>query len=211
MIIPVILQKEFATIVNQIKGVEAETPVVQIDFCDGKAVDGTTFLDISKLNEITTSVFFDIDLLVENPIPYVQTPLTKGAKICMQIENEKYVDQFIQEAKKQGYMVGLSIKYETPLDKFDKYISQLKYVQFFGIEPGGQGREFISDVVEKIKQFKQKYPNISVQVDGGVNERTMPQLLQAGVDDLIVGSAIFSSGNYAQNYLKLKHTAYEYQ
>lgn len=204
MIIPVILEKDFDEIVKRVEGIESQVGMIQIDFCDGKAVNGKTFLDIKRLNEIHTSVFFDIDLMVENPIPYVREHLTKGAKICAQVENEKYVEKFIKEAKKQGYIVGLSIKYETPLEKLDKYLDQIKFVQFFGIEPGGQGREFIHDVVHKIKKFRKDHPHIKVQVDGGMDKNNILELTQAGVDDLIIGSAIFGSGNYVTNYLQLK-------
>ena len=203
MIIPVILETEFEEIQRKIKLMESVSPLVQIDFADGKLVDGKTFLEIERLNEIKTPANFDIHLMVQNPVDYLNTQIKNCTKICAQIEAFDQVDEFIKVAKTWGALVGLSINPETPIEKLNPYVKQLDFVQFMTIIPGAQGRGFKPEVLQNISAFRQKYPHIKIQNDGGTNETNLLDLKQAGVDDFIVGSAIFKSSNPAEKYLQL--------
>ena len=79
----------------------------------------------------------------------------------------------------------------------------IDYVQFYTIIPGKKEQPFERSVIHKIKDFKQKYSQIKIQVDGGVGENTILDLKNAGVEDFVVGSAIFNSSNPKQMYIKL--------
>lgn len=207
MIIPGILEKNLKDIQYKISLVDEVAPVVQIDFADGKLVDGKTFLEIKKLSEIQTKSKFDIHLMVQNPLEFMGEKINNCVKICSQIEalDGKSANDFIKEAKRWGACVGLSINPETPLDRLDPYVKRLDFVQFMTIEPGGQGRSFKPEVLEKIKEFRQKYPEINIQNDGGTDETNILDLKNAGVDDFVAGSVIFKSSNPVQKYLQLEN------
>jgi ribulose-phosphate 3-epimerase len=68
--------------------------------------------------------------------------------------------------------------------------------------PGKQGGNFIPEVLNKIRNFEKRYPNITTQIDGGVNETTLPRVLETGVDNIVVGSAIFSSEDPRKKFLE---------
>ena len=195
MIIPGIFEIDFEEIKRKIKLVESATRLIQIDFADGELVDGKTFLDIYKLDEIDTMAKFDLDLMVQNPIKFLEKKVQKAEKISMLIDAEKYIEKFIEMAKKLKYKVGLSLRPLTPVEKIEEYLDELDYVQFFTIRPGGSGREFQVEVLEKLENFKNDYPSIPFQVDGGVDKDYLPLVLDAGAMDAIITSHIFNTPN----------------
>ena len=195
MIIPGIFESDFEVIKSKIKLVEPATRLIQIDFADGELVDGKTFLDIYKLDEIDTMAKFDLDLMVQNPIKFLEKKVQKAEKISMLIDAEKYIEKFIEMAKKLKYKVGLSLRPLTPVEKIEEYLDELDYVQFFTIRPGGSGREFQVEVLEKLENFKNDYPSIPFQVDGGVDKDYLPLVLDAGAMDAVITSHIFNTPN----------------
>ena len=195
MIIPGIFESDFEVIKSKIKLVEPATRLIQIDFADGELVDGKTLLDIYKLDEIDTMAKFDLDLMVQNPIKFLEKKVQKAEKISMLIDAEKYIEKFIEMAKKLKYKVGLSLRPLTPVEKIEEYLDELDYVQFFTIRPGGSGREFQVEVLEKLENFKNDYPSIPFQVDGGVDKDYLPLVLDAGAMDAIITSHIFNTPN----------------
>ena len=195
MIIPGIFESDFEVIKSKIKLVEPATRLIQIDFADGELVDGKTFLDIYKLDEIDTMAKFDLDLMVQNPIKFLEKKVQKAEKISMLIDAEKYIEKFIEMAKKLKYKVGLSLRPLTPVEKIEEYLDELDYVQFVTIRPGGSGREFQVEVLEKLENFKNDYPSIPFQVDGGVDKDYLPLVLDAGAMDAVITSHIFNTPN----------------
>ena len=195
MIIPGIFEIDFEEIKRKIKLVESATRLIQIDFADGELVDGKTLLDIYKLDEIDTMANFDLDLMVQNPIKFLEKKVQKAEKISMLIDAEKYIEKFIEMAKKLKYKVGLSLRPLTPVEKIEEYLDELDYVQFFTIRPGGSGREFQVEVLEKLENFKNDYPSIPFQVDGGVDKDYLPLVLDAGAMDAVITSHIFNTPN----------------
>jgi ribulose-phosphate 3-epimerase len=194
MIIPAIFEKEFNNVLHKVKLVEGEARLIQIDIADGKLVDGNTFQDISKLDEIQTDASFEIHLMVENPLDFLKNKVKKVTKISCHVEAETDLGEFINKAKELGYKTGLSLNPETPINTLDAYIYDIDFVQLMTVSPGSQGREFQKSVLKKVVELKDKHPDIPVQVDGGVNEENLLLVLNTGVNDVVIGSAIFSDG-----------------
>ncbi|RJR27127.1 hypothetical protein C4561_03110 [candidate division WWE3 bacterium] len=205
MIIPAILEKNFRDIEDKVSIAESFSEMVQIDFVDGKLFEGSTFQDIEALNNLESNLKYDLHLLVVNPLDYL-VKIKNAVKICSQIEgfgSKAEVEEFIKKAKILGYRVGLSLGPTTDFEIIQDFVKDLDFVQFMTIIPGGQGRDFIPGVLQKIERFKLTYPKVQIQVDGGVNEKTIPGIVHAGVDDMIIGSAIFGSTNPRKKYLQL--------
>jgi uncharacterized protein (TIGR00725 family) len=104
-------------------------------------------------------------------------------------------------------LVGFSFGPKTNYGQVEEYLNRLDFVQFMEIEPGAQGRKTIPGVILKIQKFREQYPHIKIQVDGGVGETTIQKLAKAGVDDFVSGSAIFKSSNPQQKYVELSQMA----
>ena len=211
MIIPVILEQDFTEVKRKISLVENVADLIQIDIADGKLVRGTTFLDVFGLDEIETSSVFELHLMVEKPLDFVQKRLKKVIKICTQIEvSPSTVKEFISKSKELGYKVGLSLKKETAVTTLQSYLAEIDYVQFVAVEAGGQNRLFDSHILTKIKELKKLRPHMYIQVDGGVDEENLINILKAGANGAVIGSHIFESKNPEQAVLRFKELEKEH-
>ena len=209
MLIPAILETEFNEIKRKVGELDQYTALFQIDIEDGKLVNGKTFLNPKMLDQIETDATFEMDLMVNNPQDFVRERILSVFKVCANIRAADKIPEFIQKAREQDYVVGISINIDTPIELVEPLLTEIDYIQFMGIIPGGQGRKFDKKVINKIKDFKDKYPSMEMQVDGGLDEDTIPKLLKLGIKNYVVGSAIFSSNNPVEVYKKLKEMVHD--
>ena len=193
MIIPGILETDFEEIEKKIGLVEGKVERIQIDIADGELVDGKTFLGIEQIGNLKTTAELELHLMVENPLEFVETKINNVGRVCAQIEAILYVEDFVKNAHEKVYVVGLSLSPESELKELKPYIDHIDFVQFMTVIPGEQGRPFEDSVLEKIKEFKNLWPNMPCQADGGINEHTINKAVKSGCRNLVVGSAIFNS------------------
>jgi len=193
MIIPGILEQNFDEVIRKVGLVDKLVQIIQIDIADGILVDGKTFSELERLDEIDTEASFDLHLMVLHPINYLKSKIQKVKSVCIHIEADGEVPIFIQKAKEMGYEVGISLNPETDLSGVIPYLHQISYVQFMTVHPGKQGREFEEGVFGKIVEFRRRYEHIKTQVDGGINEETLKHVLNVGVDNVVIGSEIFGA------------------
>lgn len=203
MIIPGILEETFEEIERKVAVVDKFAKRIQIDFADSLVV-ANTFMDVTRLDDLDTNVPIEIHLLVENPENFVAPALLKVKFACAQIEAKKHIRGFLRNAKENLYITGLSIGPDTPLHELEPYVKDISYVQFMTIKPGGQGRSFIETVLPKIKDFKKLHPHMPLQVDGSINAQTIDKVIQLGVENFIVGSAIVKAEDPQKAFEELK-------
>lgn len=203
MIIPAILEKDFEEVKRKVELVRDIAGLIQIDIADGLQVNGKTCLELKKIETLDThKAQIELHLMVKNPLQFLPNKTPHITKICTQIENIDCVDEFISRAKKQGYKVGLSLNSDTPIGKLNPYITKIDFVQFMTVEPGTQGSKYL-DETNKIKAFKKLYPQMPTQVDGGVTENNIHDIVRLGIDHVVVGSAIFNSKNVQEKFEEL--------
>lgn len=219
-IIPAIIPKTFADLQEKMSLVSELVPMVQIDVMDGifvpekawpyaRAID-QDFADILK--EIKGFPFweeldYEVDLMVSNPERVWEDWLIAGAKrVILHAESTTDPLALIMEMKKKlprsdSFLyteVGLALNIDTPNEKIESLIPEIDFVQFMGIEKiGFQGQPFDERVLQKIRDLRGKFPNVTISVDGGVNKKSAPELVKAGANRLVAGSAIFESGDIA--------------
>ena len=116
--------------------------------------------------------------------------------------NYKVIGKFIKKAKRVGYKVGISVNANHDISILEPFLKDIDVVQFMGVIPGKQGNEFIPKVLDRIREFRNLHPTMKTQIDGSVNETTLPQILETGVDNIVVGSAIFNSEDPKKKYLE---------
>ncbi len=204
MVIPGIFEETIEQTTREINLVGNIAPKIQLDVADGLMVDGKTFLDLSFLQDLRIAAEIQLHLMVQKPESFLLTlpPLVKD--VCAQAEafmyNPMCTGSYYDVLKAKNIRVGLSFSPQTPFDDFEDCIKQCDYVQFMTVNPGAQGRPFIMESLDKIVRFKEKYPNMRLQVDGGISTETMRMVVKAGADDVVVGSQIFKSTNPTQTY-----------
>jgi ribulose-phosphate 3-epimerase len=207
-LIPVILEKDFRELLSKIKKIENLTELVQIDILDNSLIKNTTFNDIDKLGDIPTKTKFEVHLMVDEPLIYAKGKVKNIASMCMQIEaRNNHIEEFINTCRENGYKVGLSILWDTPAERIEPYLDRIDFVQFMTIKAGFQGNPFIHQVIDKIREFHKKHPKVVIQTDGGANELNIPELVSAGVTNIVIGSALFKSAMPSNAFMKFKALA----
>jgi len=194
MIIPGILEQTLKDYEEKIRILDKKCELIQIDIVDGILTEGKSFLDTEKITQISHKTPFEIHLMVQNPLKVI--PFNKGRingvnKICTQVTTE--TSKLIFSLKKLGYKTGLSLNINEEIDLIKDLINSIDYVQFMSVTPGNQGNPFYSPVLDKIKKFKTNYPNVETQIDGGINDQNFNDVIKSGVDNIVIGSAIFNS------------------
>jgi ribulose-phosphate 3-epimerase len=191
------------TKINLMAGVASK---VQLDIADGELVSGKTFQDLSFLAGLpqTNPIQIQLHLMVQKPEALLMFLPPAVKEVCIQAEAFMYkplcMEAFDDVLKAKGIRAGLSFKHSTAFDDFTECINHCDFVQFMTVDPGAQGRPFIMESLDKIARFKEKFPDKLLQVDGGISQDTLPMVIEAGADDLIVGSAIFKSQDPVQSY-----------
>ncbi len=218
MIIPGILEETFEKAVERIKSVEEASPEIQIDITDGHLVEGRTFQNIQKLNSLKTKSSISLHLMVKKPctyirkstslLPFTAKKINNVDTVITQLIDHKQMEHFIKHSKKLGYKVGISINHDQDVQFLDTYLDKVDLIQFMSVVPGKQGNDFIPSVLNKIKTFKDLNPTIKTQIDGGINIDNLPQVLGTGVDNVIIGSAIFNSENPRDKILEFTKAAH---
>lgn len=204
MVIPGIFEETVEKATQEINLVGNLASKIQLDIADGLMVDGKTFLDLGFLQDLRITAEIQLHLMVQKPESFLLTlpPLVKD--VCAQAEafmyNPMCMESYNDVLKAKNIRVGLSFNPQTPFEDFEDCIKQCDYVQFMTVNPGAQGRPFMMESLNKISRFKEKYPNMRLQVDGGISTETMRMVVKAGADDIVVGSQIFKSPNPAQTY-----------
>ncbi len=221
-IIPAILPNDFAELEQKVEAVVGLVPLVQVDICDGKFVPkpGWPYKKHDKnFEEILSEerglprwedMDFEMDLMIADPELELDKWIASGAKrLIIHFESTKNMDRIIGEL--QGLVeIGIAINLETPIDDIAPFINDIDVVQCMGIEKiGFQHNPFDARVIEKVKELKTRFPERLVSVDGGVNPEHVAELKAAGVDRLIVGSAIFGSDNIPEAFERLQNGSFE--
>ena len=200
-IIPAIIGEEFAQVNEKIEQVKGLVNWVQIDVVDGRFAEpaswGSHIGDNLHLWEPTELPKIEMHLMIERPSAWFSDwASTSVDRVLIHYESNGDKRALIQEAKKLGTQVGLVLKYETPIDVIDDYVKELNVVQLMSIGSiGSYGAVFEEGVYEKISSIRKKYPDVTIEIDGGVNLENAKKLVEAGANNLVIGSAIFKSEN----------------
>lgn len=201
-IIPAILVKTEEEFRKRFRQVESLVSWVQIDVVDGKFAPNITWGDPAVVAGIETPVKFEIDLMVVDieravagwleAVPQVERIIFHQEALHAEAPKREVFD-IITIIREVGIEAGMSLKPDTSPEVLFPYIEdgELDAVLFLGVNPGFQGQEFHRDVIKKVALLREKYPNLPIEVDGGVTPAVARELVAVGTTRLIAGSFIF--------------------
>ena len=184
-------------------------PELSIDVVDGEFVPFTSWPyeppgDPAAISHLLTSRTVEVDLMVREQLAAATKWQAAGADMVVFHLPGITVEDFARFAETARVSCGVSLLNGTPLVDLAPFVPYADYLQFMGIaEIGSQGQPFDTRVLDRIRAAKAAYPELPITVDGSVNEATLAELVAAGADRLIVGSAIVKAADPAAAYDRL--------
>jgi len=211
LIAPSILSADFGILNEEIKAIcDGGCDLIHVDVMDGHFVPNMTIgpVVVKSVAKIATKPL-DVHLMVEDNNFFIDlfAPL-KPEYISFHIESEKHPHRIIQKLRALGIKPAIVLNPHFNPDSIEYLIEDLDMVLLMSVNPGFGGQKFISSVVEKAKKLKElinkRNPDCLIQVDGGVNNKNIQELKDAGVDVVVAGSYIYGADNYADAIKSLK-------
>jgi len=196
-IIPAVLEKNVEIANERIKQFEKLSKIIQIDIADGRFVKNKTF-SANDIKKIKSKSSLEFHLMVENPEKYIVT-IKKSSLIVVHCEIKDFV-KYIDKIKNKKIDAGAAINPNTNIKKLIPAIKKIKKVIVLCVIPGWQGAKFMPSALKKIKQIKKLNKKIIIQVDGGINEKTIKLAEKAGADEFIVGSALIKAKDIKKEF-----------
>ena len=209
---PSILSADLLKLKEQV-GIIAENGAdfIHIDVMDGNFVPNTTFGPnmVEAMKRITTKVPLDVHLMVTNADRYIEDYAKAGADILtVHQEACTHLHRTVQVIKQNNMKAGVVINPATPVSVLEDIISEIDLVLIMTVNPGFGGQKFIEQGLVKIKQAREMINktgrDILLEVDGGVNDKTIESVVKAGANMLVAGSAIFNAADPVAAMKKLK-------
>lgn len=176
-----------------------------IDIMDGNFVDNITIGPsyVKELKSIYPNMFFDCHLMVNNPKTIINE-LKFVDRISIHIENTNLLEN-VNYIKSLNLNFGIVINPDTSIENIDPYIylfGDNDIIQIMTVYPGKCGQIFLKNQVDKIVYIKNKYPNINIQIDGGINLNTIDTCIQNGATFFVCGSSMLEDGSNLKNKLR---------
>lgn len=186
-----------------------KVPMLHLDVMDGKFVENSTYdhNEVEKIHK-QTSLILDTHLMISSPEMYVLDYISAGSTfVTFHYEATSDVMSTINLIKNNNTKVGISIKPNTPVEVLDKYLPFIDLILVMSVEPGKGGQSFIESSLDKIKYLNEqrinnKYSYI-IEVDGGINDKTIKLVKEAGCDVVVVGSYLMNSSDIDKTYKEL--------
>nr|WP_314045349.1 ribulose-phosphate 3-epimerase [uncultured Leptotrichia sp.] len=206
IVAPSLLAADFSKLREEIQEVESYgAEYLHLDVMDGNFVPNISFGApvISSIRKHSNLVF-DVHLMVENPDRFIKDMVDAGADvITIHAEATKHLNRTIQLIKSYGKKVGVALNPSTPLDVIKYDLKDIDMVLIMTVNPGFGGQAFIERMLQKIRDLRSIDPNIDIQVDGGINNKTSKLVKEAGANILVAGSYLFK-GDYKQKIESLR-------
>lgn len=204
---PSVLASNYANLEAELKKCEnGGADLIHLDVMDGHFVPNISIGApvISAIKKVC-NVPFDVHLMISQPLKYIDDFISAGADIIsFHVECESNIEATIDKILQGGCKAALAVKPNTPIEEVYPYLDKLSMVLVMTVEPGFGGQSFMESTMPKIKALRSKCPELDIQVDGGVNMKTVKIAREAGANVFVAGSAVFNSQDPAKTIQELK-------
>ena len=204
-IAPSILSADFTRLGEEIKAVEAAgADIIHVDVMDGHFVPNITIGPmIVQAARRATKLPLDVHLMITNPELYIADFAKAGADyITVHVETAFHLNRLVQSIREhKNVRASVSLNPATPLSSLDYVLADVDMVLIMSVNPGFGGQVFIPSALDKISKLRKRIDDLGlkteIEVDGGVKPENAAEIIKAGADILVAGSAVFNTKDYA--------------
>lgn len=201
-IAPSILAADFARLGEEIAAVErGGAGILHVDVMDGHFVPNITIgLPVVKSLAAATRLPIDAHLMISEPGRYAEQFVAAGAKmVSVHVEADAHLHRTLMAIKGAGAQAGVAINPATPLSELDEAIGFADYILIMSVNPGFGGQRFINPALQKVRRLRQMLDerrlNVRIEIDGGIDLNNIAEVVAAGAEILVAGSAIFGAAD----------------
>mgnify|MGYP000242490030 CR=1 FL=1 len=214
---PSLLAADFTRLGEQVHEIEeAGAPYLHLDVMDGAFVPSISFgMPVLKSLRKVTNMTFDVHMMVKDPERYVEEFQSCGADmITVHAEACRDLAETVKKIHETGADAGVAVNPDTPLSAVTDVMDQVEMILIMSVYPGFGGQKYIPESTERIRTLRRMLDekgleHVHIQVDGGINRATIDEVLAAGANIIVAGSAVFGS-NIEQNVRELQEKISSY-
>ncbi|MBK9290741.1 MAG: ribulose-phosphate 3-epimerase [Bacteroidetes bacterium] len=215
LLAPSLLSANFLALGQDVEMINrSEADLIHCDVMDGLFVPNISFgMPVLKAISRVATKPLDVHLMIEKPERYLEAFRDAGAQmLSVHYEASTHLHRTLDRIRQLGMQAGVVLNPHSPVELLTDILSSTDFVLLMSVNPGFGGQTFISSTLDKILRLRRMIDqcgcSVRIEVDGGVDRNTAPQLLRAGVDILVAGQAVFGAADPAAEISYLKNLSY---
>ena len=193
-IAPSMLGADFGEMRKAAELVAPESGYLHMDVMDGHFVPNLT-MGSDLVKSLKGIGPLDVHLMITDPCDFIDNFVSAGAEIISIHVEANNPKEALKLIRKHNVKAGIALNPSTPEEAIDSIVDYADMILVMSVEPGYCGQSFHEGTIERVRNYKKKYPSKIIEVDGGVSTENSQQLIEAGADILVAGSAVFNSDN----------------
>lgn len=208
---PSILSADFGHLAEDVKKIEeGGADYIHVDVMDGHFVPNISFgAPVMKCLNGKTGLPYDVHLMIENPDKYIEDFVTPQTEyITVHQETCTHLHRTVQNIKSKGMKAGVSINPATPVSTLDCILPDVDLVLIMSVNPGFGGQKFIAGTLDKVRQLAEikraRNLDFVIEIDGGITLDNIQEVMDAGVEMAVAGSAVFKAEDVVQRVRDFK-------
>jgi len=190
-VIPSLIAKSQDELTDRINKVKNVAELFQLDVMDGEFVPNNS-LDFDI--EVDMTLEYEAHLMIKDPIPWIEKNIEKANTFLIHWEAFQDIAELLK-FQKQGKRVGIALNPETELSEIEEYIEKVDEILIMTVHPGFYGAEFLPDMLAKVRELRNRYPDLDIEVDGGMKFDTIKLAREAGANKFVSGSYLMKADN----------------